>query len=129
MRTGAAITAAPLEGILSSRGRAMDELAIIDRFTDTFSRYIDSGFGLIASDVAFLTSALISIDITLAGLFWALLSEDNVIAQLIRKILYVGFFALVIGNFKSLADIVFASFAGLGLRASGGALSAADLMR
>jgi type IV secretion system protein TrbL len=107
----------------------MDDLAIIDRFTDTFSRYIDSGFGLIAGDVAFLTSTLIGIDITLAGLFWALLGEDNVIAQLIRKVLYVGFFALLIGNFKSLADIVFASFAGLGLKASGSALTAADLMR
>src|SRR5262245_1247033 len=107
----------------------MDELAIIDRFTDTFSRYIESGFCLIAGDVAFLTSTLIGIDITLAGLFWALLGEDNVIAQLIRKVLYVGFFALLIGNFKSLADIVFASFAGLGLKASGSALTAADLMR
>src|SRR5262245_719887 len=106
----------------------MDDLAIIDRFTDTFSRYIDSGFGLIGPDVAFLTSTLVAIDITLAGLFWAL-SEDQVVAQLIRKVLYVGFFALLIGNFKSLADIVFASFAGLGLKASGATLSAADLMR
>ena len=75
-------------------GKAMDDLAIIDRFTETFSRYIDSGFGLIAGDVAFLTSTLVGIDITLAGLFWALLGEDHVIAQLIRKVLYVGFFAL-----------------------------------
>jgi len=107
----------------------MDDLAIIDRFTETFSRYIDSGFGLIASDVAFLSSTLIAIDITLAGLFWALTAEDQVIAQLIRKVLYVGFFALLIGNFKGLADIVFASFAGLGLKASGATLSASDLMR
>jgi type IV secretion system protein TrbL len=107
----------------------MDDLAIIDRFTDTFSRYIDSGFGLIASDVAFLTSTLIAIDITLAGLFWALTAEDQILAQLIRKVLYVGFFALLIGNFQSLADIVFASFAGLGLKASGASLSAGDLMR
>jgi type IV secretion system protein TrbL len=107
----------------------MDDLAIIDRFTETFSRYIDSGFGLIAPDVAFLSSTLVAIDITLAGLFWALTAEDQVIAQLIRKVLYVGFFALLIGNFKSLADIVFTSFAGLGLKASGATLSAADLMR
>jgi type IV secretion system protein TrbL len=107
----------------------MDDLAIIDRFTETFSRYIDSGFGLITSDVAFLTSTLVAIDITLAGLFWALLGEDQILAQLIRKVLYVGFFALLIGNFKSLADIVFASFAGLGLKASGAPLSATDLMR
>src|SRR5262249_13040279 len=65
----------------------------------------------------------------LAGLFWALLGEDEVIAQLIRKVLYIGVFALIIGNFKGLADIVLASFAGLGLKASGAVLTAADLMR
>ena len=79
--------------------------------------------------MAFLTTVLVAIDITLAGLFWALMGEDNVPAQLIRKVLYVGFFALLIGNFKSLADIVFQSFAGLGLKASGTALTASDLMR
>ena len=107
----------------------MDDLAIIDRFTETLSRYIDSGFGLLSGDVAFLTTVLVAIDITLAGLFWALMGEDNVPAQLIRKVLYVGFFALLIGNFKSLADVVFQSFAGLGLKASGTALTANDLMR
>jgi len=104
-------------------------LAIIDRFTETFSRYIDSGFGLLSGDVAFLTSILIAIDITLAGLFWALMGEDNVLAQLIRKVLYIGFFALLLSNFKGLADIVFQSFTGLGLKASGASLTAADLMR
>ena len=107
----------------------MDDLTIIDRFTETFSRYIDSGFGLLAGDVAFLTSMLVAIDITLAGLFWALMGEDNVPAQLIRKVLYVGFFALLLNNFKGLADIIFQSFAGLGLKASGASLTAADLMR
>ena len=107
----------------------MDDLAIIDRFTETFSRYIDSGFGLLAGDVAFLTSVLVAIDITLAGLFWALMGEDNVPGQLIKKVLYIGFFALLLNNFKGLADIVFQSFAGLGLKASGTSLTAADLMR
>jgi type IV secretion system protein TrbL len=107
----------------------LDDLAIIDRFTETFSRYIDSGFGLLSGDVAFLTSILIAIDITLAGLFWALMGEDNVLAQLIRKVLYIGFFALLLSNFKGLAEIVFQSFTGLGLKASGASLTAADLMR
>lgn len=107
----------------------MDDLSVIDRFTDTFSRYIDSGFGLLAGDVAFLTSALVAIDITLAGLFWAMSGEDNVPAQLIKKVLYVGFFALLLNNFKSLSDVVFQSFAGLGLKATGVAMTAADLMR
>jgi type IV secretion system protein TrbL len=107
----------------------MHELAIIDRFTETFSRYIDSGFGLLASDVGFLTSILVAIDITVAGLFWALEGHDNIPAQLIRKVLYVGFFALILNNFKALSDVVFQSFAGLGLKASGASLTSADLMR
>jgi type IV secretion system protein TrbL len=107
----------------------MDDLAIIDRFTETFSRYIDSGFGLLAGDVAFLTSILVAIDITMAGLMWALMGEDNIPAQLIRKVLYIGFFALLLNNFKGLSDIIFQSFAGLGLKASGASLTSADLMR
>src|SRR5689334_19160087 len=107
----------------------MDDLAIIDQFTETFSRYIDSGFGLLAGDVAFLTSVLVALDITLAGLFWAMVGEDNLPAQLIRKVLYVGFFALLLNNFNGLADVVFQSFAGLGLKASGASLTAADLVR
>jgi type IV secretion system protein TrbL len=107
----------------------MDDLNIIDKFTETFVTYIDSGFGLLAGEVGFLTSTLITIDIILAGLFWSLLAEDNLVGQLIRKVLYVGFFALLLNNFAALSDIIFQSFAGLGLKASGASITAADLMR
>jgi type IV secretion system protein TrbL len=102
---------------------------VIDTFLATFIAYIDSGFGLLAGDVAYLTSTLIAIDITLAGLFWALSHNTDVIAGLIKKVLYVGVFAFIIGNFAVLANIVFASFAELGITASGGAITAADLLR
>ena len=36
----------------------MDDLNVIDRFLDAFLRYIDSGFGLLAGEVAFLTAIL-----------------------------------------------------------------------
>jgi type IV secretion system protein TrbL len=105
----------------------MNDVTVIDRFLDTFSRYIDSGFGLLQGEVAFLTATLIVIDMTLAGLFWAMSHAtgqgEDVIAKLIRKVLYVGAFAYIIGNFNWLAGIVFRSFAGLGLTASGSTLS------
>ncbi|WP_419906501.1 P-type conjugative transfer protein TrbL [Hoeflea sp.] len=107
----------------------MDDLNVIDRFTETFVTYIESGFGLLSGDVAFLVSILVTIDIVLAGLFWALMGEDNIAAQLIRKVLYVGFFALLINNFQSLAGIVFDSFAGLGLKAGNAPFGADQLMR
>ncbi len=107
----------------------MPELSVIDQFLDTFIRYIDSGFGLLAGDVAYLTTTLIAIDITLAGLFWALSQNADVIAGLLKKVLYVGFFAFIIGNFAALSTIIFDSFAALGITATGGALTAGDLMR
>ncbi len=107
----------------------MADLSVIDRFTETFSRYIDSGFGLLSGDVSFLSSTLIGIDLTLAGLAWSMRADDHIMVTLAKKVLYVGAFAFIIGNFKSLADIVFASFSSIGLKASGGSLSAADLAR
>ena len=57
----------------------MNDLNIIAQFVATFSLYIDSGFGFLSGDVAFLTSALIVNDITLAGLFWAMWQDsDNI---------------------------------------------------
>ncbi|PQA88336.1 P-type conjugative transfer protein TrbL [Hyphococcus luteus] len=102
---------------------------VIDTFLATFIAYIDSGFGLLAGDVAYLSTTLIVIDVTLAGLFWALSQNADVIAGLLKKILYVGFFAFIIGNFSMLSGVIFDSFARLGLTAGGGAMTPDDLMR
>ena len=101
------------------RGAAAMNTGVIDRFTEVFTRYIDSGFGLLGGEVAFLASTLIVIDVTLAGLFWAWGADEDIIAHLVKKTLFVGFFAFLIGNFNALAKIVFNSFAGLGLKAAG----------
>ncbi len=107
----------------------VNDLSVIDRFMATFIAYIDSGFGLLGPDVGYLTSTLIGIDITLAGLFWAMGGEQDVIGRFIRKILYVGAFAFILNNFSTLADSIFRSFAAAGLTAGGGTLSAADLLK
>lgn len=107
----------------------MNNLGIIDQFLAVFSTYIDSGFGLLAPDVAYLTAILIGIDIVFAGIFWAMGPENNIIGTFLKKVLYVGFFALVLNNFAFLADVIFRSFAQLGLNATGGTITAADLLR
>ncbi|AYJ84820.1 P-type conjugative transfer protein TrbL (plasmid) [Sphingomonas paeninsulae] len=107
----------------------MNDLNVIDRFMQAFIRYIDSGFGLLGGDVGFLTTTLIGIDITLAGLFWALGGEQDVIGRFLKKILYVGAFAFILNRFSTLADIIFRSFAAAGLTAGGGTLSAEDLLK
>ena len=107
----------------------MNDLNVIDSFMQTFIRYIDSGFGLLGGDVHFLTTVLVGIDITLAGLFWAMGGEDNIIGRFLKKILYVGAFALILNSFSTLANIIFKSFAGLGLTAGGGGMTADDLLK
>ena len=107
----------------------MDDLGVIDQFVATFSSYIDSGFGLLGPDVAYLTTFLVTIDIVLAGLFWAMGPDNNIIASFVKKVLYIGVFALILNQFSFLANIIFDSFAGLGLTASGASMTAEDLMR
>jgi type IV secretion system protein TrbL len=107
----------------------MNDLSVIDSFTDVFSRYIDSGFGLLHGEVAWLTGILVALDMTLAGLFWAMGGHEDVIAKFIRKTLYVGAFAFILNNFNSLSGIIFRSFAGLGLEATGSAISQAQLLQ
>ncbi len=111
----------------------MNDVSVIDRFLNVFSTYIDSGFGLLHGEVAFLTATLVAIDMTLAGLYWALGHAtgqgEDVMAKLLRKVLYVGAFAYIIGNFNWLSGIVFRSFAGLGLTASGSTLTMATFLQ
>ncbi|HEV2551644.1 MAG TPA: P-type conjugative transfer protein TrbL [Stellaceae bacterium] len=106
----------------------MGDLNVIDQFTQTFIRFIDSGFGLLNGDVAALTTVLVGIDITLAGLFWALDSDANVISRLLMKVLYVGAFAFILNNFSNLSTIIFNSFSTLGIDATGAKLTAQDLL-
>ena len=107
----------------------MNDLNVIDSFLATFIAYIDSGFGFLKGDVGHLTSLLIAIDVTIAALFWCLDGEEHVLAKLIKKVLYVGAFAYILNNFRTLANAIYASFSQLGLHASANTLSAADLTK
>ena len=107
----------------------MNDFSAIDGFLNTFTTYIDSGFGLISGDVTSLAAILIVIDVTIAALFWAWGSNTDIIQSLVKKTLYVGAFAFIFGNFAMLAGVVFDSFAGLGLTASAATFTPADLLK
>ncbi|MGY0572515.1 P-type conjugative transfer protein TrbL [Bradyrhizobium sp. RDM12] len=107
----------------------MTGTGIIDQFLETFTRYIDNGFGLLGGEVGYLATTLAAIDITLAALFWSWGTDEDIVARLVKKTLFVGVSAYLIGNWNNLARIVFESFAGLGLKASGSSISASDFLR
>ncbi|MET4121253.1 P-type conjugative transfer protein TrbL [Bradyrhizobium sp. JR1.5] len=95
----------------------MNNVGVIDTFLNTFTTYIDSGFGLIKGEVTYLASTLIVVDITLAGLFWAWGADEDILQRLVKKTLYIGLFAL-----NTFSGVMFNSFAGLGLKAGGSSI-------
>jgi type IV secretion system protein TrbL len=107
----------------------MGGTGVIDHFLEVFTRYIDGGFGLLGGEVGFIATTLIVIDVTLAALFWSWGADDDIMARLVKKTLFVGVFAYLISNWNNLARIIFESFAGLGLKASGAGFTVTDLMR
>ena len=107
----------------------MGSTGVIDQFLAVFTRYIDGGFGLLGGEVSFIATTLIVIDVTLAALFWSWGADEDIMARLVKKTLFVGVFAYLIGNWNNLARIVFESFAGLGLKASGTGFTTAQLLQ
>jgi type IV secretion system protein TrbL len=91
---------------------------VIDHFLEVFTRYIDGGFGLLPRGRLHRHHA----DRHRRDARRAVLElgrRRDIIARLVKKTLFVGVFAYIIGNWNNLARIVFESFAGLGLKASG----------
>ncbi|GAJ29103.1 P-type conjugative transfer protein TrbL [Acidomonas methanolica] len=108
---------------------ATNDVGVIDIFLNTFTSTIDSGFGLVKGNVISLAGTLSVLDIALAGLFWAWAADEDIIQRLVKKTLYIGFFAWVINDFDALSKIVFDSFAVLGLKVGGGTLALSDFLR
>ncbi|MFT9349571.1 MAG: P-type conjugative transfer protein TrbL [Gluconobacter japonicus] len=106
-----------------------NDVGVIDTFLNTFTTTIDSGFGLLKGNVVSLAGTLSVLDIALAGLFWAWAADEDIIQRLVKKTLYIGFFAFLINNFDHLAKVVFDSFAAMGLKAGGGNLTLSDFLR
>mgnify|MGYP002632346845 FL=1 len=102
------------------------ESSIINGFLDAFLGVLDSGFGFIAGDVAYVLNALIVISVTLAGVQWVL-AQEAPLAPFFRKVLFTGFFAFLINNWNALAGAINASGAMLGLKAGGSSLTLEDL--
>jgi type IV secretion system protein TrbL len=92
-----------------------------DLLNDVANQYvnaINSGFGLIKGDVTRLLNVLIILSILWSATLWAM-SEDHVIVEFARKIVYIGMFAWIVQNWQALTDKLAQSFMNLGLEAGG----------
>ena len=90
----------------------------INLILNQYLQTINTAFGLIKGHVFWLLNVLIILNIVLSAVFWAL-SDDQVMAKLARKIIYIGFFAWLVQNWQSLTDTIAQSFMYLGFEAGG----------
>ena len=108
----------------------MGGTGVIDRFLGVFTQYIDfrlrprPGRRPLARQRAHRHRHH-----TRRSLLGITATDEDVIARLIRKTLYIGVFAYIIANYNNLAQIIYNSFAGLGIKAGGGTLSSAQLLQ
>ena len=106
----------------------MNNVGVIDTFPQHLHHLHRFRLRSVRGDVAYLSSTLIVIDITLAGLFWAWGADEDILQRLVKKTLYVGFFAFIITNFNNLSRASSSTASsGLGLKAGGSTISTADL--
>jgi type IV secretion system protein TrbL len=91
---------------------------LINNIANQYINAINNGFGLIQGDVTHLLNILIILSILWSATMWAL-SDDHVIVQLARKIVYIGMFVWIIQNWQMLTDKLARSFMDLGLKAGG----------
>ena len=89
--------------------------AIVDRFEDIFSRYADSGLGLLGPGLNHLVVLLIAIETVLAGLVWARYHQKGLNNGLAASAISAGAFAVLLW-YPQLLDLILAnSYTSLGL--------------
>jgi type IV secretion system protein TrbL len=89
---------------------------------DQYQTAINSAYGNLASDINWLLWAMITFNIVLAGFQW-MFSEDNVAPQLVRKMLFLGFFVWLVNNWAMLTNTLLNTMMMLGMKAADTPLS------
>src|SRR3546814_2804794 len=108
---------------------AAADFNIIDKFLSAYTSAISSGFGLIQGDVTSVFSILIVIVIGITAVFWAIDENSQVLPQLFRKILLVGFFVWVVNDWQGLPSTIIKGFVELGLKAGASGMNANTFMK
>ena len=100
----------------------MNEQTVVNQFMDVVLDTINSGYGFIQNDIWWLFQVLLVINLTLAGLYWAMGSDEAVVG-LMKRVLLIGFVAFLLDNWPFLTDTLGKTFVQLGLKAGGDGVS------
>lgn len=89
---------------------------LLNHFTSVFTL----GYARILPDARHLLWLLATLEIALAGIWWAFDDGQKIEKALLLKVMQVGFFIWVVSNYKSIIGVVLDGFVTTGTKAGGG---------
>ena len=84
---------------------------------DQYQNAINGAYGNLAGDINWLLWAMITFNIALASFQW-MFSEDSIAPQLVRKLLFLGFFVWLVNNWAMLTNALMNTMMMLGMKAA-----------
>lgn len=101
------------------------DTGMMTRVLDTITGVLSQGTEALGTEAAGLLSVLIAIEITWAGLMWALGPGHNFFRQYLKKVIKVGIFGFLTLNFATVANVIKDGFVWAGVELGGGEMSMA----
>ena len=106
----------------------MAEGTVFNSFMNTIIQRLDAGYAFLTGDVMWLFNALVVIQLTLVGIYWALGARGQIVAGMLRRILLIGFILFFIDRFPYLVDTVAETAMQMGLNAGGGRVTRSQML-
>jgi type IV secretion system protein TrbL len=106
----------------------MAEGTVFNSFMHTVVQRLDAGYAFLNGDVMWLFNNLVVVQLTLAGIYWALGARGQVVAGMLRRILLIGFILYFIDRFPYLVDTIAETAIQLGLNAGGGRVTRSQML-
>jgi type IV secretion system protein TrbL len=102
------------------------EAGTLTTVLNTFETAFTGGFSKVYLDAMSLLAILATLEVAIAALWW-MLCEENTLAELLKKIMKIGFFIFVVTKYPWLIKCVVDGFVFVGLKAGGGSTDAASV--
>jgi len=102
------------------------EVGTLTTVLNTFETAFTGGFSKIYPDTMDLLAIMATLEVAIAALWWVL-CEENTMAELLKKIMKIGFFIFVVTKYPFLIQSVVDGFVYVGLKAGGAGSGTASL--
>lgn len=100
------------------------EVGTLTTVLNTFQSTFTGGYSKLYPDAMRLLSILATLEVAIAALWW-MICEENTLAELLKKVMKIGFFILVVTQYHTLINCVVDGFVYAGFKAGGGGTGSA----